>query len=153
MRHLNNEEQLLARLRGGLSDLCSASDCIFEDAREIPESWSKLSPTPDDEPLPIRFASIDPTVHALENQIQFVGHSSILISSHGGALGLSLFLPPGDGAIIELQVGGVSGNYHFQHMAYEMGHQYVLLEIKQTVNVEQVWDALEKQVMTLTQRM
>jgi len=99
-----------------------------------------------DAPLPIRFAMIDPTVHALETQVHFVGHSTVLVSSHGGALGLSLFLPPGDAAIVELQVQTVVGNYHFEHMAYEMGHQYEMVKIEQDVDVDHVWGAVRNHI-------
>ena len=51
--------------------------------------------------------------------------------------------------MIELQTGGVRGNYHFQHMAAEMGHAYQQLEIAQNVNVDYVWQVLERQIRTL----
>ncbi|WVF66739.1 hypothetical protein IAT40_001481 [Kwoniella sp. CBS 6097] len=160
VRHIINEPELIERLRTGLSDLCEGDGgieefgpggCVFEDAQEVPESWgltSDIDQKGDNTPItmPIRFATIDPTVHALETQIHYVGHSTILLSSHGGALGLSLFLPPGEGTIIELQVENVQGNFHFQHMAYEMGHQYEVLKIERVVDVEQVWESVRRWV-------
>ncbi|WVR04104.1 hypothetical protein IAU60_001103 [Kwoniella sp. DSM 27419] len=163
VRHITNEKELLQRLRLGLSNMCqdaaSAKDfgpagCVFEDAQEIPETWSHISPdtlASDKDPLPIRFATIDPTVHALETQIHYVGHTTVLVSSHGGALGLSLFLPPGDGTLIELQVEQVIGNHHFQHMAKEMGHNYELIEIAKTVDVDRVWESLQRWVWKMAQ--
>lgn len=160
VRHINNEPQLIERLRDGLADMCKGvtsqfghTGCVFEDAQDVPESWGLVSPETVGEgsPLPVRFATLDPMVHALETQIHFVGHTTILISSHGGALGLSLFLAPGDGAVIELQVSGVRGNYHFEHMAKEMGHEYDVLEIERTVDVEQVWEATQKRVWTFAE--
>lgn len=85
-------------------------------------------------------------VHALETQIHYVGHSTILVSSHGGALGLSLFLPPGQATVLELQVPGVHGNYHFEHMAYEMGQGYEMVEIDRDVDVDHVWRVVESWV-------
>ena len=148
VRHIDNEPELIARLRSGLSGLCggNGSWCQFEDALDVPEAWALISPDTipgDNSPLPIRFAMLDPTVHAPETQIHFVGHSTILIASHGGALGLCLFLPPGDATVLELQVDSVEGNYHFQHMATQMGQQYEQLKISRTVDVEQVWSAVE----------
>ena len=153
-RHINNEPELVARLRSGLASLCEASaefeepGCEFEDAQDVPETWALTSPDTvlDGAAIPIRFATLDPTVHALETQIHFVGHSTILISSHGGAMGLSLFLPPGDATMIELQVKRVKGNYHFEHMAKEMGHRYEALPISRDVDVEQVWGSVRRWV-------
>ncbi|OCF42522.1 hypothetical protein I317_03638 [Kwoniella heveanensis CBS 569] len=165
VRHITNEPELIDKLRTGLSEMCKGGNgvkefgpggCVFEDAQEVPESWDLISPLTSedaedgpeggDQPIPIRFATIDPTVHALETQIHYVGHSTILVSSHGGALGLSLFLPPGGGTILELQVENVQGNYHFQHMAYEMGHQYEVLKIERNVDTEQVWESVRRWV-------
>ncbi|WVQ94352.1 hypothetical protein IAU59_001431 [Kwoniella sp. CBS 9459] len=174
VRHILNEPELIERLRTGLAGLCEGPDggvgdfgpggCVFEDAQEIPESWGLTVPTSNDadvekngdgadapKPIPIRFATIDPTVHALETQIHYVGHSTILVSSHGGALGLSLFMPPGEGTLVELQVENVQGNYHFQHMAYEMGHQYEMLKIERRVDVEQVWGSVQRWVWKMAQ--
>jgi hypothetical protein len=145
IRHIDNEPELIHYLSRGLESLCEHGDCVYQDARDEPESWSHVD-LDDDEPMKIRFAFIDPTVHALETQIHFVGHTTILVSSHGGALGLSLFLPPGRASILELQVQEVTGNYHFQHMAYEMGHGYELIGIEKTVNVIHLWERVKSWV-------
>ena len=156
-RHILNEKELVHGMKEALKRLCEGTEdfqlgCVFEDAQESPESWAVTAPetVAEDQPVPIRFATMDPTVHALGTQIHYVGHASILISSHGGALGLSLFLPPGQGSIMELQVTQVSGNFHFQHMAAEMGHHYQTLSVASTVNVEQVQLSLSKRIQELT---
>jgi hypothetical protein len=136
VRHLSNEPELLEGIREGIRQYCTSGRCVYEDASENPESWAEG--ITGNTTTPVRFTSIDPTVHALETQIHYVGHTSILISLHGGALGLSLFLPPGEATMIELQVKEVSGNYHFEHMAYEMGHVYEQLKVKRQVNVDMV---------------
>lgn len=153
VRHIENEKELVARLRAGLRSLCETSGeisggCVFEDAQEEPESWAITSPALfEDGSVPLRFAHLDPTVHALETQIHYVGHSDVLVSSHGGALGLSLFLPAGQATIVELQVESVRGNWHFQHMAMEMGHQYEMVAIEKQVNVEAVWESVQRWVL------
>ncbi|WWD16799.1 hypothetical protein CI109_101231 [Kwoniella shandongensis] len=160
VRHIINEPDLINKLRTELASLCDEGNdssssvfgpagCTFEDAQEIPETWALTNPFDDDgiTPTPVRFAMIDPTVHTLETQIHFVGHTTILLSSHGGALGLSLFLPPGEGTIVELQVEDVWGNWHFQHMAKEMGHGYEMVEIDKWVDTEVVWQSLKKWVL------
>ncbi|WRT65395.1 uncharacterized protein IL334_002338 [Kwoniella shivajii] len=163
VRHITNEPELIRKFHTELAALCEDSKttgefgetgCIYEDAQEVPETWALTSPamvTSDLDPLPIRFASLDPTVHALETQIHYVGHTTILVSSHGGALGLSLFLPPGDGTLIELQVENVAGNYHFEHMAKEMGHNYEVLGIKRNVDVDQVWESVRRWIWKVAQ--
>jgi hypothetical protein len=144
IRHITNEPELITKLKNSMKELCDDGTCQFEDAQDYPEYWTlEESDTP-----VIRFAMLDPTVHALETQIHYVGHTTILVSSHGGALGLSLFLPPGRGAIIELQVHGVTGNYHFQHMAAQMGHEYQQMEIATVVNVDYVWQVLQRHIHT-----
>ena len=158
IRHINNEEQLVKRLTDGMAQMCehgvpwSSSGCIFEDARDLPESWTGLAPVDETQPIPIRFAELDPTVHALETQIHFVGHSTILLSSHGGALGLSLFLSPGESVVVELQVSGVAGNFHFQHLACEAGNDYELVSIAQNVDVDHIWEILEKWITNTGRR-
>ncbi|ORX36448.1 hypothetical protein BD324DRAFT_580795 [Kockovaella imperatae] len=142
IRHIENEDELLQRIRLGMRELCTDGKCVFEDAEEMPETWTQ----PAKDIVPLRFATIDPMVHALETQIQFVGHTNILVSSHGGALGLSLFLPPGKATLVELQVGGVAGNHHFQHMAYEMGHHYELVGIHQKIDVDNVWEVIRQRI-------
>lgn len=150
VRHISNEAALLDRIRKGIADFCHdrppSRSCTAHDDLEEPDNWSNTDPLEPDASTPIRFASIDPTVHALGSQIHYVGHTTILISSHGGALGLSLFLPPGHGSIIELQVKDVEGNYHFEHMAYEMGHRYQMLQISQDVDVDLVWRVIDEEL-------
>lgn len=145
LRHIKNEPELIKRIKDGMQALCAASDswCEFQNAQDEPEDWtqSALGLTP------LRFASLDPTVHALETQIHYVGHATVLVSSHGGALGLSLFLPPGDATIVELQVDGVKGNWHFQHMAAEMGHRYELVGIDKDVDVDAVWSVIQRRIL------
>lgn len=148
VRHLNNEPELIARFRSSLAQMCETGPafsneggCEFEDFLHQPEAWDQPQPSG---PRKVRFAHMDPTVHALETQIDFVGHTTILVSSHGGALGLGVFMPPGEGAIVELQVESVSGNWHFQHLAKEKGMGYELVKIEATVNVEDVWAKVEQ---------
>jgi hypothetical protein len=149
VRHLVNEPEVLEGIRQGIKDFCSTGDCYFEDALETPESWSDNQPLTANDSIPVRFTSIDPTVHALETQVHYVGHTSILISLHGGALGLSLFLPPGEATMIELQVKEVSGNFHFEHMAYEMGHVYEQVRIDRKVEVNSVVRTVMEQLRSL----
>lgn len=141
------------RIRLGISEFChdrqDGFGCHFQDALEEPESWAESEVLENDQAVPIRFTSIDPTVHTLGTQIHYVGHATVLVSSHGGALGLSLFLPPGRGVVMELQVKDVDGNYHFEHMAYEMGHVYQMLRISADVNVDMVWGALKDELERL----
>jgi O-acetylhomoserine/O-acetylserine sulfhydrylase-like pyridoxal-dependent enzyme len=139
IRHIKNEPELVDRLRRGLAEMCEGR-CVFEDVQETPEAWSVAKSGH------VRFATLDPTVHALETQVHFVGHATVLVSSHGGALGLSLFLPPGDATVVELQVEGVAGNYHFQHMAKEMGHGYEMVRISTKVDVDAVWEIVKRWV-------
>lgn len=153
VRHLYNEPALLDRIRRGVSELCLAREdgpaCHYEDGLEDPESWTDIDLLDSNQSVPIRFSSIDPTVHTLGTQIHHVGHTTVLISSHGGALGLSLFLPPGNGVVMELQVKEVENNFHFEHMAYEMGHVYQMLRISRQVNVDMVWGALRDEIERL----
>ena len=149
VRHLVNEPEVLDGIRQGIRDFCNTGACFYEDAIENPESWTDNSSLEANDSIPIRFTSIDPTVHALETQVHYVGHTSILIALHGGALGLSLFLPPGDATMIELQVKEVSGNFHFEHMAYEMGHVYEQVRIERKVNVESVVRTITEQLERL----
>lgn len=155
VRHINNEKQLTDRLARGLREACEGDSlgrrCVFQDARDEPEVWTSQGFDESTDSFPVRFASIDPTVHALETQINYVGQSSILISSHGGALGLSLFLPPGFATVVELQVEAVKGNFHFQHMAAQTGQNYEVVEISRDVDVEQVWGALQRWVWRMAQ--
>ena len=124
---------------------------MFEDAQDVPETWALTSPEVigDNDPVPLRFATIDPSVHALETQIHYVGHTSILVSSHGGAIGLSIFLPPGEATVIELQVAEVRGNYHFQHLASETGQNYEKLDTNRQVDVDQVWGSVQRWILQM----
>lgn len=149
VRHLVNEPEVLDGIKDGIKDFCRTGHCYFEDALENPEAWTDNSALGINDSIPMRFTSIDPTVHALETQVHYVGHTSILIALHGGALGLSLFLPPGDATMIELQVKEVSGNFHFEHMAYEMGHVYEQIRIERRVNVDSVVTTLRDQLERL----
>jgi hypothetical protein len=149
VRHLTNEPEVLEGIREGIRDFCDTGSCHYEDALENPESWTDTTILGVNDSIPIRFTSIDPTVHALETQVHYVGHTSILISLHGGALGLSLFLPPGEATMIELQVKEVSGNFHFEHMAYEMGHVYEQVRITRKVDVDSVVRTVREQLVRL----
>lgn len=111
-RHILNEPALVERLKSGLEDVCRSrrEKCRFSDAEEEPERWSEEG----EDELEIRFAQIDPVTQAIETQIDFVGHSTILVGLHGGSLGLSLFLPPGPrSSVIELRPPGTEHSYHF----------------------------------------
>ncbi|KAL1410119.1 hypothetical protein Q8F55_004122 [Vanrija albida] len=147
VRVLQNEDEVLQRIRRGLAEMCGAGSwCAFADARDEPEGWG--SP-PGPGATPVRFAAIDPTVHAVETQIHYAGHASLLVGQHGGALGLGLFLPPGDGAIMELQVEEARANHHFEHLAYETGQRYEMVEIKVKVDAEHVWGRIKAMVEEL----
>jgi hypothetical protein len=149
VRHLVNEPEVLEGIREGIRGFCSTGGCHYQDALENPESWTDNTILGVNDSVPIRFTSIDPTVHALETQVHYVGHTSVLISLHGGALGLSLFLPPGEATMIELQVKEVSGNFHFEHMAYEMGHVYEQVRIERKVDVDSVVRTVREQLVRL----
>lgn len=145
-RILHNEPALIARIRSGLKGLCAQrATCEYTDAEDDPTAWMLAGD--EAKKRQVRFASIDPFVHALESQIAFVGHATIVMGLHGGALGLSLFLPPGRGTILELQSTGTAGNYHFHNMAHMMGHRYEKTRTKETVDVESTWAKLEKIVL------
>lgn len=153
-RRLENEPAVLARLRRGFAELCAPGatspafphGCIYEDAQDVPEAWGRTNPAGEGEPVRLRFAAIDPTVHALETQVHYLGHTSLLMGQHGGAMGLALFMPPGEGAVLELQVPSVNGNYHFEHLAYQTGHAYLVAEIEVKIDVERLWTVVKGQV-------
>lgn len=148
VRVLKNEGEVLARIRRGFSEMCGAASwCDFHDARDEPEGWGLDAVV--EGPTPVRFASIDPTVHALETQIHYAGHASVIVGQHGGALGLGLFLPPGDAAIMELQVDETRANHHFEHLAYETGQRYEMVEIQVKVDAEHVWERIKAMVETM----
>lgn len=133
------------RIRTGLSDYCgSEGQCRFEDGQGGLADWHVGSTA--NESRVIRFHTIDPSVHAIENQLYLVGHSTILISPHSGALGLTLFLPPGYGHVIELQVPATVGWHHYDIMATEMGMRYDMIPVQRTVDVDRVWDTLKKAI-------
>lgn len=138
------------RIRTGLSNYCAATGnsddkgCTFEDAQNGVENWHVGSHA--NESRIIRFHTIDPSVHALESQLYLVGHSTILLSPHSGALGLALFLPPGFGHVIELQVPATVGWHHYDIMATEMGMRYDMIQVQRTVDVEKVWNTLQKAI-------
>ncbi|BEI80146.1 hypothetical protein CcaverHIS002_0106750 [Cutaneotrichosporon cavernicola] len=138
-RELENEDEMLSRWRRGLREMCD--DC-FVDANAHPEIWTMSS----EGKREVRFAAIDPTAYSLETQVQLAGHATLIVGQHGGALGLSLFLPPGRGAVLEFTVPMVSGNNHFQHMAVQMGHKYRHRVIHARVGVERAWTDLREMV-------
>lgn len=100
-RELTNDAELVSHLRASLGSMCvgTEADCVFNAERDQPETWA----APDGDVPAIRFATIDPSVHALETQVHYAGNADIIIAQHGGALGLALFMPPGRGAVIEMQ--------------------------------------------------
>jgi hypothetical protein len=94
VRKLHNEKEVLARVRLGLEEMCAAgpsdafpNGCVYEDAQDVPETWPNDAAHASG-PVPVRFATLDPTVHALETQVHFLGHTSVLVGQHGGAMGL-----------------------------------------------------------------
>ncbi|GMK54410.1 hypothetical protein CspeluHIS016_0109960 [Cutaneotrichosporon spelunceum] len=139
-RELKNEDEMLARWRVGLREMCA--DCEFIDANAQPERWAQ----PSGSRREVRFAAIDPVAYSLESQVHLVGHATLLVGQHGGALGLSLFLPPGRGAVLEFLVPMVKGNNHFQHMAVQMGHKHRYRPIDALVDVERAWNDLKEMV-------
>jgi len=143
-RHISNEPELLERLRKELTQVCQDGKCRFSDLEDEPERWGVGE---EGELREVRFGVVDPVAHALDTQIDLVGHTTILVGLHGGALGLSLFLPPGPSAsIIEVQSSNVVGNYHFSTMAVEMGHHYTLVETGKEVNLDNIWTAVKDRV-------
>jgi hypothetical protein len=136
----------MQRIRSGLSDYCgNGGQCKFQDGQDGLADWH-LGSTNSSEGRVIRFHAIDPSVHAIENQLYLVGHSTILLSPHSGALGLSLFLPPGYGHVIELQVPATVGWHHYDIMATEMGMRYDMIPVQRTVDVNRVWETLKKAI-------
>lgn len=174
-RELENEPEMVARWRRGLREMCSGEGeseaegvarsgdvgeggerrrCDFIDADEYPETWAAPSNSSDslNSKRQIRFASIDPLAHTLETQVHLAGHATILVGQHGGALGLALFLPPGRGAILELAVPLMRRNFHFQHMASQMGHLYHVRDIRARVHVEKAWEDLREMIEAVEDR-
>lgn len=146
-RHVDNEPELLDRFRTGLAQLAADKGFRFEDGQDGLSDLSDWHVGSDlDDPQIIRFHAIDPSVHAIENQLYLVGHSTILVSPHSGALGLGLFLHPGYGHIIELQVPATVGWHHYDIMATEMGMRYDMVMVHRTVDVERVWRKVKEAV-------
>lgn len=143
-RHVDNEPELLDRFRNGLSDYATEHGHRFFDGSDGLSDWHLGSGS--NESQIIRFHTIDPSVHAIENQLYLVGHSTILVSPHSGALGLTLFLPPGYGHVIELQVPATVGWHHYDIMATEMGMGYDMVPVQRTVDLHRVWGTLRKAV-------
>lgn len=116
---------------------------------DSPSTPSRSLSPPHPPPLPVSPPSrpTDPVAHALDTQLDYVGHASHLLSLHGGALGLSLFLPPGHAHVFELQSEAVRGNHHFHNMQKQMGNGYELVEVAGTsVDVEAVWKGVKRRV-------
>jgi len=143
-RHVDNEEELLDYFRTGLIELCEEKGFVFQDGRDGLSDWHIGSNG--NESQIIRFHTIDPSVHAIENQLYLVGHSTVLISPHSGALGLGLFLPPGYGHIVELQVPATIGWHHYDIMATEMGMKYDMIPVHRTVDKSRVWKKVKQAV-------
>jgi capsular polysaccharide biosynthesis protein len=139
-RELVNEKEMLMRWREGLHELCGDT-YEFVDANAHPEAWAQTGGK-----RQIRFAAIDPIAHSLETQVHLAGHATLLVGQHGGAMGLSLFLPPGRGAVLEFAVPMVRGNHHFQHMAVQMGHKYRQRGILPRIDVERAWTDLRTMI-------
>jgi hypothetical protein len=141
---VDNEEELLNRFRSGLTAFCEQQGCVFQDGQDGLSDWHVGSLT--NQSRIIRLHTIDPSVHAIENQLYLVGHSTVLVSPHSGALGLGLFLPPGYGHIIELQVPATVGWHHYDIMATEMGMRYDMIPVRRTVDVNHVWDKVKEAI-------
>ena len=131
IRHIYNEDELVGRIRRGLQALDG-----FQEVDDL--GWAASGG--------IRFATIDPSVHSLETQVRYLGHATIVVGSHGGAMGLTLFMPPGAGTVVELAVPEVAVNRHFDIIASHLGLQYEQVRIEQTVDVEAVWEVVRKHV-------
>lgn len=138
-RHILNEDELVRRLQKGLAGMCRG---CYVDENETPSHWAESAPS-------IRFASLDPSVHSIDTQVHMVGHASILISLHGGALGLSMFLPPGEAVVIELTVPETAGSKHFETMSAQLGLKYESMLTEKEVDVEELWRKVEKWVTRL----
>jgi hypothetical protein len=57
-----------------------------------------------------------------------------------------LFLSPGYGHVIELQVPATVGWHHYDIMATEMGMRYDMIPVQRTVDVERVWTKVREAV-------
>lgn len=116
--------------------MCSG---CFIDEDASPGYWAVSS-----EERSIRFATLDPSVHSLDTQVHMVGHATILISLHGGALGLSMFLRPGSATVLELTVPETAGSKHFETMSAQLGLRYESMLTSKVVDVEDLWRRVER---------
>jgi hypothetical protein len=151
-RRLENDGELIARLRRGLGEYCADGACVFDDDEQNPAAWTQRSGSGDGDGgrKHVRFAAIDPMVHALETQVHYAGNAQLLVSQHGGGLGLALFMQPAQGAVVELQVEEVDGNFHFEHLAHQTGQRYECVTITRRVDVDGVWGAVRRHVEALS---
>lgn len=140
-RVIKNEAEMVQGIRDGLRELCASRGWGYEDGDDL-KDWSTGS-----EETTVRFAAVDPTDLLIEDQIRLFGHTSVLAGAHGGALGLSLFLPPGEAAVLELRAGMGANNWHFQHMAVQMGHEYEMKMIDKVVDVQDIYRSIERWVL------
>lgn len=98
----------------------------------------------------IRFAVLDPLTVTLETQVAYLAHTDVVVGSHGGALALSLFMPPGHGAMVELQVDEIyERNFHFKNLSYQLGRKYRELLVENTVEAGPVVDAVRAMVRAI----
>lgn len=154
-RHIYNEPALLDHLASEFAGMCSDGRCDFERIDDEPDRW--LAPAASvseddvgtDAPV-IRFSVLDPLLVPLETQVAYLAHTDVVIGAHGGALALTLFTPPGRGAMVELQVDEIyERNYHFKNLCYQLGRRYQELLVENTVDPGPVWDAVKEQVELL----
>lgn len=150
-RHIYNEPELLEHLGSEFAELCSSGRCDFERIDDEPSLWLAPAPDADDSDRPvIRFSVLDPLPVPLETQVAYLAHTDVVIGAHGGALALTLFTPPGRGAMVELQVDEIyERNYHFKNLCYQLGRRYQELLVENTVDPGPVWDAVKEQVELL----
>lgn len=167
-RNIVNELELINHLRRQLAGLCKG---CFSDEDQRPGRWAinrnnvqdyshndnenddNVSQSDDEinevkkrrnDELEIRFADIDPSVHSLDTQIHFVGNADIIIGLHGGALGLEIFMNPGQSTVIELSVPNTYRSKHFETMSAQLGLEYEAVLVDKVVDVVKVWEVLER---------
>lgn len=165
-RHIYNEPELLDALGEGLRGMCEGKRCRFERIDDEPGAW--VSELPDVEPdstsglgvdggtearraqhddVVVRLAVLDPLLVPLDTQVAYLARTDVVVGSHGGALALSLFMPPGSGAMVELQVDEVfERNFHFKNLCYALGRRYRELLVDNTVEAGPVVDAVREMV-------
>lgn len=150
-RHIDNEPQLLDHLASEFAELCSGTRCEFERIDDEPDRWLAPAPSSSSNEGPVvRFAVLDPLLIPLQTQSAYMAHTDVVIGAHGGALALTLFTPPGKGAMIELQSDEIyERNYHFKNLCYQLGRRYQELLVKASVDPKPVWDAVRAQVELL----